>query len=117
MAEVLVEGAAMGAPVHCPYCGMVRDAGDRSPVSAGEVLEGLYEQVELIRKMAEMSSQQAREITLLRETIARLRGARVHEAVQVAVQETQRHPDKQHAAAPPLETSAGPRETSAAQAR
>ncbi len=105
--------ASRTGPVHCPYCGAVRDAtgerpaaatGERPPTSAGEVLEGLYEQVELIRKMAEKSSQQASEIRLLRETIARLRGAGAHEVPSSPGQH----------AVPPRAASAPPRETSAA---
>ena len=45
------------------------------PVAAA--LEDLNRQVALIRKMAEEASRQDREIRLLRETIARLRGAPV----------------------------------------
>ena len=91
--QIMAEGAAMGAPAQaggfggsyprasqCPYCGAVReDAGDERPLSAGQALEGLYHQVELIRKMAETSSRQSDEIRLLRETIARLRGTTLPE--------------------------------------
>jgi hypothetical protein len=74
-AQIIAEGAAMGAPPHCPHCGAIRDdSADSGSLSAGQALEGLYHQVELIRKMAERSSRQSDEIRLLRETIARLRG-------------------------------------------
>jgi hypothetical protein len=65
----------MGVPSRCPHCGAIReDSGDGGPLSAGQALEDLYHQVELIRKMAEKSTRQSDEIRLLRETIARLRG-------------------------------------------
>jgi hypothetical protein len=65
----------MGVPSRCPHCGAIReDSGDGGPLTAGQALEGLYHQVELIRKLAEKSSRQSDEIRLLRETIARLRG-------------------------------------------
>ena len=71
----------MGTPAQCPYCGSFREgAGDDRPLSAGQALEGLYHQVELIRKMAETSSRQSDEIRLLRETIARLRGTTLPES-------------------------------------
>ena len=61
----------MGSSAPCPFCGAPREAA-ADPVAAA--LEELNRQVALIRAMAEKSSRQDREIRLLRETIARLRG-------------------------------------------
>ncbi len=81
----------MGTLGTCPYCGAVTSGAttggavtssavtntvdDRAPGSARQVIEALYQQVALIRAMAETSSHQSQEIKLLRETVARLRAA------------------------------------------
>jgi len=73
-----IKGAAMGTPSPCPYCSAPRRAGGGGRHDAvADALQDLNRQVALIRKMAEESSRQEREILLLRETIARLRGSPV----------------------------------------
>jgi hypothetical protein len=91
----------MGTSGHvgaCPYCGAARDgAGDGSPAQRRQALEALSREVARIRELAEGSSAQpavqeyqkviaaqARQIRLLRETVARLRGASQASASQAS---------------------------------
>jgi hypothetical protein len=87
----------MGASARCPYCGAVRgdDAAVRDDAASGstgetrQAIDALYREVARIRELAEHprpagtapphcdgGSREAllREIALLRETVARLRG-------------------------------------------
>ena len=66
----------MGATTPCPYCGGSRGTAAHRPASpVALALEELNRQVAMIRKMAEEATRKDDEITLLRETVARLRGA------------------------------------------
>jgi DNA repair exonuclease SbcCD ATPase subunit len=65
----------MGASEACPYCGTARPDSERNP------LDALYQEVARIREIAERQSPEqetiarlSREVRMLRETVARLRG-------------------------------------------
>jgi hypothetical protein len=65
----------MGATEPCPHCGAARPDSERNP------LDALYREVARIREIAERQGPEqetiarlSREVRMLRETVARLRG-------------------------------------------
>jgi hypothetical protein len=65
----------MDQSARCPYCGAVQGApGEDESRQTRRALEALHSEIARIREIAERSSSEAKELRLLRETLARLRG-------------------------------------------